>query len=127
MSIANDTNRRDLPRPPIPLVLLGCVGLLFFLLPVIGLVGEVAWRDLPQLLSSPVVVDAIRLSLVSSVAATLLAAVAGVPLAWLLVRVDFPGKSLVRGLVLLPLVLPPVVGGAALLFALGPPTTPQTT
>jgi molybdate transport system permease protein len=108
-----------LRRPPIALLLLGGIGLFFFLLPVIGLLSEVAWSDLPGLLSSPVVVDALRLSLVSSIAATLLAGVVGVPLAWLLARVDFPGKSLVRGLVLLPLVLPPVVGGAALLFALG--------
>jgi molybdate transport system permease protein len=43
----------------------------------------------------------------------------GIPLAWVLARVDFPGRSLVRSLVLLPMVLPPVVGGAALLFAFG--------
>ena len=51
--------------------------------------------------------------------ATLLAAMFGIPLAWLLARVDFPGLAVVRGIVTLPLVLPPVVGGAALLFALG--------
>ena len=43
----------------------------------------------------------------------------GVPLAWLLARVEFPGRRLVRALVTLPLVLPPVVGGVALLLALG--------
>jgi molybdate transport system permease protein len=65
------------------------------------------------------VVDALRLSLLASVSATVIALVLGLPLAWLLARVDFPGRSLVRGVVTLPLVLPPVVGGAALLFALG--------
>jgi molybdate transport system permease protein len=66
-----------------------------------------------------VVVDALRLSLVASLASTGVACVLGIPLAWMLARVEFPGRSLVRGAVTLPLVLPPVVGGAALLFALG--------
>jgi len=66
-----------------------------------------------------VVTDALRLSLLTSVLATCIAAVIGVPLAWLVARLELPGRSLVRGLVTLPLVLPPVVGGAALLFALG--------
>ncbi len=61
--------------------------------------------------------DALRLSLVCSLSATALSVLFGLPLAWVLARVDFPGKPLVRGLVLLPLVLPPVVGGVALLAA----------
>ncbi len=71
------------------------------------------------MLTSEFVTDALRLSLVTSVAATGLAAIIGVPLAWMLARVPMPGRSLFRGLILLPLVLPPVVGGAALLFSLG--------
>ena len=77
------------------------------------------WSDLPALLAGDVVTDALRLSLVTSLTATLIAVVVGIPLAWMLARLDFPGRSVVRGLVTLPLVLPPVVGGAALLFALG--------
>jgi molybdate transport system permease protein len=65
------------------------------------------------------VVDALGLSAIASVAAVTISTIIGVPLAWMLARVDFRGRSFVRGLVLLPLVLPPVVGGAALLFALG--------
>ena len=57
--------------------------------------------------------------MVTSLTATLIAVVVGIPLAWMMARLDFPGRPLVRGLVTLPLVLPPVVGGAALLFALG--------
>jgi molybdate transport system permease protein len=71
------------------------------------------------LIGSPIVTEALGLSLVASLSATIIALLVGVPLAWLLARVEFPGRRLVRGLVLLPLVLPPVVGGAALLFALG--------
>lgn len=112
--------RRSLAgRPPPFLVILGIVGIAFFLLPMVGLLWRVPWSELWSLLADDVVVDALRLSIVASLSATVIAAVVGIPLAWLLARVDFPGKSIVRGVVTLPLVLPPVVGGAALLFALG--------
>jgi molybdate transport system permease protein len=74
---------------------------------------------LDTLLVSDVVTDALRLSLIASLSATGIAFLLGIPLAWLLSRAEFPGRALVRGIVTLPLVLPPVVGGAALLFALG--------
>ena len=51
--------------------------------------------------------------------ATVISVVIGVPLAWVLARSNFPGQRLVRALVTLPLVLPPVVGGVALLLAFG--------
>ena len=99
----------------VPAVLAG--GL--FLVPLIGLVGRAPVSDLPGLLTDPVVTEALRLSLVTSVAAAIASTVLGVPLAWVLSRTRFPGRRLVRSLVTLPMVLPPVVGGAALLFALG--------
>jgi molybdate transport system permease protein len=98
---------------------LGALGVIFFLLPLIGLLARTPWNDLIGLLASDVVVDALALSAIASVAAVTISTIIGVPLAWMLARVDFRGRSFVRGLVLLPLVLPPVVGGAALLFALG--------
>jgi molybdate transport system permease protein len=106
-------------RPPLVLIIIGCVGLALFAVPFIGILIRAPWSDLPTLLSSDVVTDALRLSIVASVSATSIAIVLGIPLAWLLARVEFPGRSIVRALVILPLVLPPVVGGAALLFALG--------
>ncbi len=116
-----DTGRRSggRVRPPLLLVALGFIGLAFFALPFLGLLARVPWGELPSLLTEPIVLEALRLSLISSLVATAVAAVIGVPLAWLLARVAFPGRGIARGLVLLPLVLPPVVGGAALLFALG--------
>ena len=63
--------------------------------------------------------DALVLSLETSVAATVLALCLGVPLAWVQARADYPGKRVVRAVTLLPLVLPPVVGGVALLLAFG--------
>lgn len=95
------------------------VGLSLFLIPLIGLLGRVPWSGLPELLRADLVSNALRLSLIASLAATIISLLLGVPLAWLLARVDFPGRAVVRGIVVLPLVLPPVVGGAALLFALG--------
>lgn len=99
--------------------MLGALGAAVFVLPLAGLASRTPWRDLPDLVSSDVVVDALRLSLVTSLAATAISLVLGVPLAWLLARVEFPGRQLLRAVVTLPMVLPPVVGGAALLFALG--------
>jgi molybdate transport system permease protein len=117
--MSDDPIRRRAARPPLGLVALGALGALFFIVPLLGLAARVPWADLGTLLASRVVVDALRLSLVASVASTAIAFVLGVPLAWVLARVEFVGRAVVRGLVTLPLVLPPVVGGAALLFALG--------
>jgi molybdate transport system permease protein len=101
------------------LVVLGGLGLAVFAVPFIGLLSRVPWGDLLELLSNDLVTVALRLSMVTSLTATAVAVLIGIPLAWILARLEFPGRSLVRGLVTLPLVLPPVVGGAALLFALG--------
>jgi len=112
-------SKRNVRRPPAVLVVLGLLGLAVFVVPLIGLLARTPWSDLATLLTGDIVGDAIRLSVISSLGATAISAVIGVPLAWMLARVEFPGRAIVRGLVLLPLVLPPVVGGAALLFALG--------
>ncbi|MDZ4827070.1 MAG: ABC transporter permease [Actinomycetota bacterium] len=93
--------------------------LVFFALPLVALVVRVPWSDITDDLSDPAIRPALRLSLVCSVAATGLSVVIGVPIAWLLARVEFPGKAVARALALLPLVLPPVVGGVALLVAFG--------
>ena len=99
--------------------MLATLGLVFLVLPLVGLLQRAPWSQLPDLLADEVVADALRLSVVSALAATAISLVVGVPLAWLLARTDFTGRSLARALVVLPMVLPPVVGGAALLFAFG--------
>jgi molybdate transport system permease protein len=86
---------------------------------VVGLVQRAPWRELGHELASSEVRSALSLSIVTSLLAALLALVLGAPLALLLARVEFPGKAVLRALALLPLVLPPVVGGVALLLALG--------
>jgi molybdate transport system permease protein len=70
-------------------------------------------------ITSSTSLDALWLTLIASLATTALALIFGFPLAWLLARVQFRGKALVRGLTTLPMVLPPVVGGIALLLAYG--------
>jgi molybdate transport system permease protein len=100
-------------------LVLAAVGVAFVVLPLVGLFQRAPWSDLLDELGTPAVREALTLSLVTSLAATATSLVLGVPLAWVLARVAFPGRSLVRAAVTLPMVLPPVVGGAALLFALG--------
>jgi molybdate transport system permease protein len=97
--------------------LLALVAVAFFVLPLVGLVQRAPWGEIGNVLSDPVARDAIRVSLVCSLWATALSLVFGVPLAYVLARARFPGRSLVRALVVLPMVLPPVVGGVALLYA----------
>jgi molybdate transport system permease protein len=104
-------------RVPWLAIALAAVAAAFFAIPLVGLVQRAAWSHLWDDLSTPAARDAMRLSLECSLWATGLSMVFGVPLAWVLARVEFPGRSLVRALTLLPLVLPPVVGGVALLLA----------
>lgn len=111
--------RRTAPRPPWVLVVLAGLGGAFLVVPLVGLLQRTPWSDLGDLLRDPVVTDALRISLTSAVAATVVSLVFGVPLAWVLARVDFAGRAVLRAVVTLPMVLPPVVGGAALLFAFG--------
>jgi molybdate transport system permease protein len=88
-------------------------------LPLLALIARAPWSALPDLLTDHDVVQALRLSLFSATAATALSLLFGVPLAWVLARVRLRGITLLRALVTLPLVLPPVVGGVALLMAFG--------
>jgi molybdate transport system permease protein len=104
-------------RPPIAVVAVAALAVLFFALPLLGLLRRASWSTIATDLTTPAALDALRLSLLCSLGATVLSVVLGLPLAWTLARVPFPGKAVVRALVLLPLVLPPVVGGVALLAA----------
>jgi molybdate transport system permease protein len=95
------------------------IAFVFLVLPLLGMLVRAPWRGLSRLLSDHEVLTALRLSLECASAATVASVILGVPLAWVLARISFPGIAVVRALVTLPLVLPPVVGGIALLLALG--------
>jgi molybdate transport system permease protein len=100
-------------------IALAAVSTLFLAVPVFGLVWRAPWSNVVDVVRDPTVRTALRLSLVCSISATAVVVVLGVPLAWVLARITFPGKRMVRALALVPLVLPPVVGGVALLLAFG--------
>jgi molybdate transport system permease protein len=104
---------------PFPVLALAIVAVAFFALPLIGLLWRAPWSSAWQYLTEDDALAALRLSIVCSLWATALSIVFGVPLAWLLARVDFRGRGAVRALCTLSMVLPPVVGGVALFFALG--------
>ena len=111
--------KRVVSKPPVLLVIIAALALGLLALPLIGMLQRMPWSTLGEVLGESSVADAIRVSAIVSVAATCLCVVLGLPLAWVLARVEFRGRRVVRALVLLPMVLPPVVGGTALLFALG--------
>ena len=112
-------SRRQHDPVPWYLVVPGVLAVAFLGLPLLGLLLKAPWGDLLPQLTSEAALEALRLSLVTSVSATALALLLGVPLAVLMSRTRAVGGTWVRALVTLPLVLPPVVGGVALLAAFG--------
>jgi molybdate transport system permease protein len=107
------------PRAPIALLLPATLGALLIVLPLLGLLLRTPWTRMADLLGQQQVQQALWLSVRCATAATILSLLVGVPLAWLLARTRLPGRRLLRGIVTVPLVLPPVVGGVALLLAFG--------
>lgn len=105
---------------PWPAIALASLAIVFFALPLVGLVGRAPWSDAMSILRNAGVRQALRLSVISSLCATALSVLLGLPLAWLLARRRFAGHRVVRSLCMLSMVLPPVAGGVALLYALGP-------
>src|SRR5215204_4677350 len=109
-----DPARRVGGRIPVGLLVPAAIGLGFLALPLAGLLLRTPWATLGARLAKPGVLTALWLSLQTATIATTVCVFLGVPLAWLLARADFPGRGLLRALVTVPLVLPPVVGGVAL-------------
>ena len=101
------------------LLLPGLLAVVFLVLPVLGLVAQAPWGSFGTLLSDPVTRDALRISALTSLCATAICIVLGTPLAWLLARSALPGTRVIRALVVVPLLLPPVVAGVSLLTAFG--------
>ena len=112
--------RRSVPSGVPPwVVAVAVLGSTFVLLPLVALASRVDWADFGALVTSDSSVAALGLSLRTSVTATVFCVVLGVPMAVVLARTEFWGQQVLRSLVLLPLVLPPVVGGIALLYTFG--------
>jgi molybdate transport system permease protein len=109
------------PRRKTPLVIavLAVIGTVFVILPLAALLVRAPWSNLADELSSAGAWTALRLSIVVSLAAAALSLILGAPVAWVLARSALRARSFLRAIVILPLVLPPVVGGVGLLAALG--------
>jgi molybdate transport system permease protein len=106
-------------RIPGPLLAFAAAGLLLFLLPLAGLVIRAPWAQVGPALVAPQTLTALGLSIFCSLAATAMALVLGIPLAVVLARTRGMLRATLRALTTLPMVLPPVVGGVALLLAFG--------
>ena len=115
--VINRRDRRD--RLPVPALVLALIAIGFFALPFLGLLWRAPWSEAIDDVTSSASLTALRLSIECSLIATAASIVFGVPLAWLLARVEFTGRAAVRALCLLSMVLPPVVGGVALFSGLG--------
>ncbi|HEV2013803.1 MAG TPA: ABC transporter permease [Candidatus Dormibacteraeota bacterium] len=119
MALPAPSGPRLQPRAPLPILVLAGAAAAFFVIPLLGLLVRTPWASVIDDLRSPDVLTALRLSLLASFSATAIALVFGVPLAWTFARLTFPGRAALRALTVLPMVLPPVVGGVALLLAFG--------
>ncbi len=106
-------------RPPAALWLPAGIGVLLLVLPLLALLLRIDWAEVPSVLLSATALDALRLSLITAGIATLCCVLLGVPLAIVLTRLGGAAAVVLRGIVLLPLVLPPLVGGMALLLLFG--------
>lgn len=122
MSLARRTSNtifsRRVPELLVP-GLLGGLLIAYVALPFVTFLGRTSSAPLLETLVQPASRTAIRNSLLTAPVSTAIATLFGVPLAYVLARGSFPGKRLVEALVILPLIVPPVVGGAMILTAIG--------
>ncbi len=113
------SSQRTGAKIPLALLIPAIVGIAFLVLPMVGLLIRAPWSELLVRLAEPEVGQALRLSVFTATLATLASMVLGIPIAWVLARSAIRGRSILRALVTVPLVLPPVVGGVALFLVLG--------
>ena len=111
--------RDPLGRAPLALVVPAAIAVAVLVVPLVAMVVTTDLGSLPDALTSTAAREALWLSVLTSTAAMVVCLVVGLPLAWLLARVEFTGRRLLRALVIVPMVLPPVVAGIALRSAFG--------
>lgn len=104
---------------PVWVYLPAALGALFVITPLLAVLLRIDWPNFVPLITSESSRTALLLSLKTATASTVVCVLLGVPMALVLARARFAGQSVLRALVLLPLVLPPVVGGIALLYTFG--------
>jgi len=101
------------------LALLLILAMTFIALPVVALFLKSPLDTTLRSLHDPVVIDALRLSLMTSTATTIMVVVMGTPIAYVSARFQYFGKELADSLIDLPVIMPPAVAGIALLMAFG--------
>ncbi|MGI8794737.1 MAG: ABC transporter permease [Acidimicrobiales bacterium] len=106
-------------RPPALVHVVAAIGAVLILLPLFAIAVRTPWGDAWSLLGQAGARRALGRSLATSGVSVVLSVVVGLPMAWVLARSPFPGRAIIRGATTLPMVLPPVVGGVALLLAFG--------
>ena len=106
-------------RAPYSLLLIATLGFALLAIPFIGLSQRTPWSSFVQIATEETVLRSISLSMVIATSSAGICVFLGIPLGWVLARAEFRGLRIMRAIVLLPMVLPPVAGGTALLFALG--------
>jgi len=111
--------RRHRQKLPWQIILIASIAVAFFLSPFIGLLWRTPWSKFTDIVTRREIRDALWLSVQTSLITSIVCFVFGVPLAWLLARVDFRGRRFIRALMTLSMVLPPVIGGIALPFTFG--------
>ena len=111
--------RRRRQKLPWQIILIATIAVAFFLAPFVGLLWRTPWANFTEIITDQEIRQALWLSIKTSLMTSVICGIFGVPLAWLLARVDFPGRRFIRALTTLSMVLPPVVGGIALLFTFG--------
>ncbi|MGZ8803092.1 MAG: ABC transporter permease [Mycobacterium sp.] len=104
---------------PVWIYLPALIGALFVVVPMVAILLKIDWAHFIPLITSESSLAALVLSVKTATASTAVCVVLGVPMALVLARGRFRGMPVLRALVLLPLVLPPVVGGIALLYTFG--------
>lgn len=110
---------RDGAAPPVPVLVLATVCAVVIVLPLAAILVQVPWEGARELLLAPEALTALRLSLMTAAISAAICLLLALPMALVLTRTRLPGRSLLRALVLVPLVLPPVVSGLALLMTVG--------
>lgn len=118
-AVRRGTQRRTGRTTPVVVIAVAALAVVVFTVPLLALMVRVPWSDIDDVVTSSASRDALVLSLLTSVSATVCAAILGLPLAWVLARTAMPGRSIVRAVCTLSMVMPPVVAGVALLAALG--------
>jgi molybdate transport system permease protein len=104
---------------PLGIAIGATLGVVLVALPVLGIAFRAPWSRLGEIAADEITIEALRISLIVATSAAVIALVLGFPIAWALARVPVRGHTIVRALVVLPLVMPPVVAGVGLLAAFG--------